>query len=35
MFLLKKTIGIRITADEENKGIDVSTFGVKAYNFDE
>ena len=35
MFLLKKTIGIRITADEENKGIDVSTFGVKAYNFDQ
>lgn len=35
MFLLKKTMGIRITAEEETKGIDMSTFGVRAYNFDE
>lgn len=34
MLLLKKTIGIRISAEEEAKGIDLSTFGVKAYNLD-
>lgn len=35
MLLLKKTIGIRISAEDEAKGIDLSTFGVKAYNLDE
>lgn len=35
MLLLKKTIGIRISAEDEVKGIDLSTFGVRAYNLDE
>lgn len=35
MLLLKKTIGIRISAEDEVKGIDLTTFGVRAYNLDE
>ena len=35
MFLLKSTLGIRITKEEEIAGIDESTFGVDAYNYDE
>lgn len=35
MLLLKHTVGIRITKEEEIAGIDESTFGVDAYNYDE
>ena len=35
MTLLKKFIGIRISAEEEEQGIDLSTFGVQSYNLDE
>ena len=35
MTLLKKAIGIRISAEEEEKGIDLSTFGVQSYNLDD
>jgi len=35
MLLLKSTLGIRITKEEEIAGIDESTFGVDAYNYDE
>lgn len=35
MSLMKKTIGIRISEEEENKGIDLSTFGVHSYNLDD
>ena len=35
MQLMKKTIGIRISKEDENKGIDITTFGVKAYNSDQ
>ena len=35
MLLLKHTVGIRITKEEEVAGIDESTFGVDAYNYDE
>ena len=35
MFVLKTTLGIRISKEEEIAGIDESTFGVDAYNYDE
>ena len=35
MLLLKRTVGIRITKEEEIAGIDESTFGIDAYNYDE
>lgn len=35
MTLSKKFIGIRISAEEEEQGIDLSTFGVQSYNLDE
>lgn len=35
MLLLKSTLGIRISKEEEIAGIDESTFGVDAYNYDE
>ena len=35
MTILKKTIGIRIREEEEDAGIDLSTFGVRSYNLDE
>ena len=35
MTLLKKSIGIRISAEEEEQGIDLSTFGVQSYNLDD
>jgi len=35
MLLLKHSVGIRITKEEEIAGIDESTFGVDAYNYDE
>lgn len=35
MTLLKKSIGIRISTEDEQKGIDLSTFGVRSYNLDE
>lgn len=34
MKLLKATVGIRITADEEEAGIDAVSFGVKSYSND-
>ena len=30
-FLLKKTVGIRVTAEEEYEGVDISECGVEAY----
>ncbi len=35
MTILKKTIGIRIREEEEDAGIDLSTFGVRSYNLDD
>lgn len=35
MLLLKSTVGIRISKEDEITGIDESTFGVDAYNYDE
>ena len=35
MTILKKTIGIRIREEEEDAGIDQSTFGVRSYNLDD
>lgn len=35
MLVLKSTVGIRISKEEEIAGIDESTFGVDAYNDDE
>lgn len=35
MFMLKATVGIRVTKEEEIAGIDESTFGVDSYNYDE
>lgn len=35
MTILKKTIGIRIREEEEDTGIDLSTFGVRSYNLDD
>ena len=35
MIILKKTIGIRIREEEEDAGIDLSTFGVRSYNLDD
>lgn len=35
MQLIKRTVGIRISEEDENKGIDITTFGVKAYNSDQ
>lgn len=35
MIILKYTLGIRISHNEEIAGIDESTFGVDAYNYDE
>ncbi len=35
MTILKKTIGIRIREEEEDVGIDLSTFGVRSYNLDD
>lgn len=32
--ILKKTIGIRVTADEELRGIDLSEYGTEAYSSD-
>lgn len=35
MLLLKSTVGIRVSKEDEITGIDESTFGVDAYNYDE
>jgi ammonia channel protein AmtB len=32
MKILKKTVGIRITSQEEEVGIDSVSFGVKSYS---
>lgn len=31
LFTMKKTVGIRVTADEEQKGLDISEHGMSAY----
>tara|TARA_B100001564_G_C20125877_1_gene440034 strand:- start:377 stop:508 length:132 start_codon:yes stop_codon:yes gene_type:complete len=35
MRILKKTIGIRISEEEEKKGIDAISFGVNSYTSNE
>ena len=31
LFILKKTIGIRVSAEEEERGLDISEHDMKAY----